>query len=47
MAKSAAKDTTATIDTNGVAGGSYTVTAHVTDPKQKKNGEAVAPRTSR
>jgi hypothetical protein len=34
------KDTTASIDTNGVAGGSYTVTAHVTDPKQKKNGEA-------
>ena len=34
------KDTTATIDTKGVAGGSYTVTAHVTDPKNKKNGEA-------
>jgi hypothetical protein len=34
------KDTTATIDTNGVAGGSYAVTAHVVDPKMKKNGEA-------
>jgi hypothetical protein len=34
------KDTTARIDTNGVAGGSYTVTAHVTDPKAKKNNEA-------
>src|SRR5215469_1064498 len=34
------KDTTATIDTKGVAGGNYTVTAHVTDPKMKKNNEA-------
>ena len=34
------KDTTATIDTNGVAGGSYTVTARVSDPKMKKGGEA-------
>ena len=34
------KDNTATIDTNGVAGGSYTVTARVTDPKMKKGGEA-------
>jgi len=34
------KDTTATIDTKGVAGGSYTVTSHVTDPKMKKNGDA-------
>jgi len=34
------KDNTASIDTNGVAGGSYVVTAHVTDPKMKKNGEA-------
>jgi hypothetical protein len=33
------KDTTATIDTAGVAGGSYTVTAKVTDAKQKKNGQ--------
>ncbi len=38
--KVSGKDTTASIDTNGVAGGSYTVTAHVTDAKQKKNGEA-------
>jgi outer membrane protein OmpA-like peptidoglycan-associated protein len=34
------KDTTASIDTKGVAGGNYTVTAHVTDPKVKKNGDA-------
>ena len=34
------KGTTAQIDTNGVAAGSYTVTAHVTDPKEKKNNEA-------
>jgi hypothetical protein len=33
------KDNTSTIDTNGVAGGSYTVTARVTDPKMKKGGE--------
>ena len=34
------KDTTATIDTNNVAPGSYAVTAHVTDPKLKKGNEA-------
>jgi hypothetical protein len=34
------KDNTASIDTNGVAGGSYTVTAHISDPKRKKGGEA-------
>jgi outer membrane protein OmpA-like peptidoglycan-associated protein len=34
------KDTTATIDTNNVAPGSYPVTAHVTDSKLKKNNEA-------
>ncbi len=34
------KDSAATIDTTGLAGGSYTVTARVSDPKQKKNGEA-------
>jgi hypothetical protein len=34
------RDTTATVDTNGVAGGSYTVTARVSDPKMKKGGEA-------
>ena len=33
------KDTTASIDTNGVAGGSYTVTARVSDAKMKKGGE--------
>jgi outer membrane protein OmpA-like peptidoglycan-associated protein len=34
------KDTSATIDTKEVAGGNYTVTSHVTDPKMKKNGDA-------
>ena len=34
------KDTTASIDTANAAPGSYTVTAHVTDPKSKKNNEA-------
>ncbi|MGA3196065.1 MAG: hypothetical protein ABSD39_13775 [Terriglobales bacterium] len=34
------KDTGASIDTNGAAPGSYTVTARVTDAKMKKGGEA-------
>lgn len=34
------KDNTASVDTNGVAGGSYTVTARISDPKMKKGGEA-------
>ena len=34
------KDAGATIDTNGVSGGSYTTTATVTDPKAKKNNTA-------
>jgi hypothetical protein len=34
------KDTGAAIDTNGVSGGSYTVTATVTDPKASKNNTA-------
>ena len=34
------KDTTAQIDTTNAAPGSYTVTAHVTDPKAKSNNEA-------
>jgi len=34
------KDTTANIDTTNAAPGSYTVTAHVTDPKGGKNNEA-------
>src|ERR1039458_6127089 len=34
------KDNTASINTNGVAGGSYTVTAHISDPKMRKGGEA-------
>jgi hypothetical protein len=38
--KIAGKDTTASIDTNGVSGGSYTVTATVTDPRAKVNGTA-------
>src|SRR5579872_7066062 len=38
--KITAKDNTASIDTNGVAGGSYTATAHITDPKKKTGGEA-------
>jgi hypothetical protein len=38
--KVSGKETTASIDTNGLAGGSYTVTAHISDPKVKKGGEA-------
>lgn len=34
------KDTTARIDTTNATPGSYAVTAHVTDPKLKKNNEA-------
>jgi len=34
------KDNTASIDTNGVAGGSYTATATITDPKKKTGGQA-------
>jgi outer membrane protein OmpA-like peptidoglycan-associated protein len=34
------KDTTASIDTNNVAPGNYAVTAHVTDPKERKANEA-------
>jgi hypothetical protein len=34
------KDTTAQIDTNNTAPGSYTVTVHVTDPKAKTSNEA-------
>jgi outer membrane protein OmpA-like peptidoglycan-associated protein len=34
------KETTATIDTNNVAPGNYSVSAHVTDPKAKSNNEA-------
>lgn len=34
------KDTTANIDTNNVAPGNYSVTAHVTDPKTSKNNTA-------
>lgn len=34
------KETSATIDTNNVAPGNYSVSAHVTDPKAKSNNEA-------
>src|SRR3984893_1362466 len=34
------KDNTASVDTNGLAGGTYTVTAHISDPKMRKGGEA-------
>jgi outer membrane protein OmpA-like peptidoglycan-associated protein len=34
------KDTTAQIDTNNLAPGSYTITARVTDAREKKNNEA-------
>jgi outer membrane protein OmpA-like peptidoglycan-associated protein len=34
------KGGTASLDTNGMAGGSYTVTAHISDPQIKKGGEA-------
>jgi len=39
------KDNTASIDTNGVAGGSYTATARITDPKRKTGGEATCSAT--
>ena len=34
-------DANATVDTNGLAGGSYTVTARVSDPKRHKIGDAI------
>jgi outer membrane protein OmpA-like peptidoglycan-associated protein len=34
------KDTAASVDTANAAPGSYTITAHVTDPKSNKNNEA-------
>ena len=37
--KISGKDNTASIDTNGVAGGEYTASAKITDPKMKKGGE--------
>jgi len=33
------KDSNATIDSNGVAAGTYTVTAQISDPKMKKGGD--------
>ena len=38
--KVSGNNNTAGIDTNGVAGGSYTVTAHISDPLMKRGGEA-------
>jgi hypothetical protein len=38
--KVTSKAASATIDTNGLSGGSYTVTAHISDPKMKKGGDA-------
>jgi len=38
-------DANATVDTNGLAGGSYTVTARVSDPKRHKIGEAICSST--
>jgi outer membrane protein OmpA-like peptidoglycan-associated protein len=38
--KISGKDTTATVDTNGVAGGNYAAVAKIADPKLKKNGMA-------
>jgi len=37
--KVSGRDNTATIDTNGLAGGTYQVTANITDAKMKKGGE--------
>ena len=34
------KDSTATINTNGMAGGSYRVTAHISDSRVRKNADA-------
>ena len=34
-------DAAATVDTNGLSGGRYTVTGHVTDARMKKRGEAI------
>ena len=38
-------DANATVDTNGLAGGSYTVAARVSDPKRHKIGEAICSST--
>jgi outer membrane protein OmpA-like peptidoglycan-associated protein len=36
------KDNTASVDTNGVAGGSYTVTAQISDPKTRSQANCMA-----
>jgi outer membrane protein OmpA-like peptidoglycan-associated protein len=38
----AGKDNTASVDTNGIAGGSYTVTAHIADAKTRSEASCVA-----
>ena len=38
----AGKDNTASVDTNGVAGGSYTVTAQISDPKTRSQANCMA-----
>ena len=40
--KIAGNDNTASVDTNGVAGGSYTVTAHISDPKTRSQAKCMA-----
>jgi len=40
--KLSANDNTASVDTNGLAGGTYTATVRAVDPKAKKNNEASA-----
>ncbi len=39
--KISSRDADASIDTNGLAGGSYTVTARVSDPRRQRSGEAI------
>jgi outer membrane protein OmpA-like peptidoglycan-associated protein len=39
--KISSREADASIDTNGLAGGSYTVTARVTDPRRPRTGEAI------
>jgi outer membrane protein OmpA-like peptidoglycan-associated protein len=44
-AKITSKGSTANIDTNGLNGGSYTATAHISDPRMKKDSEATCSAT--
>jgi outer membrane protein OmpA-like peptidoglycan-associated protein len=43
--KISGRDADASIDTNGLASGSYTVTARVSDPKRQRTGEAMCSST--